>query len=85
MRSSYLKLSLLQHQTAVYKLVTIYRYRVCNTDPCAINEPTFREVQCSKHNNMSYKTKTINEWIPYFDQGNAENLFIHKSIFGIFR
>lgn len=44
------------------------RYRVCNTDPCPINEPSFREVQCSKHNNMPYKNETIAEWMPYYDQ-----------------
>nr|XP_032514360.1 A disintegrin and metalloproteinase with thrombospondin motifs 7 [Danaus plexippus plexippus] len=44
------------------------RYKVCNTDPCPINEPTFREVQCSKFNNMTYKNETISEWIPYIDQ-----------------
>ncbi|CAG4944130.1 unnamed protein product [Parnassius apollo] len=44
------------------------RYKVCNTDPCPINEPTFREVQCSKYNNMTYNNETITEWIPYFDQ-----------------
>ncbi|PZC79906.1 hypothetical protein B5X24_HaOG215670 [Helicoverpa armigera] len=44
------------------------RYKICNTDPCPINEPSFREVQCSKHNNMTYKNETISEWIPYFDQ-----------------
>ncbi|KAJ8714545.1 hypothetical protein PYW07_002770 [Mythimna separata] len=44
------------------------RYKICNTDPCPINEPSFREVQCSKHNNMTYGNETISEWIPYFDQ-----------------
>lgn len=44
------------------------RYKVCNTDPCPINEPSFREVQCSRHNNMPYKNETIDEWVPYFDQ-----------------
>ncbi|XP_052742617.1 A disintegrin and metalloproteinase with thrombospondin motifs 7 isoform X1 [Bicyclus anynana] len=44
------------------------RYKVCNTDPCPINEPTFREVQCAKFNNMEYNNETITEWIPYIDQ-----------------
>ncbi|CAH0724922.1 unnamed protein product, partial [Brenthis ino] len=44
------------------------RYKVCNTDPCPINEPTFREVQCAKFNNMTYHNETISEWIPYIDQ-----------------
>ncbi|XP_068622404.1 A disintegrin and metalloproteinase with thrombospondin motifs 7 [Battus philenor] len=44
------------------------RYKICNTDPCPINEPMFREVQCAKYNNMTYKNETITDWIPYFDQ-----------------
>ncbi|XP_052752253.1 A disintegrin and metalloproteinase with thrombospondin motifs 12 [Galleria mellonella] len=44
------------------------RYKICNTDPCPINEPTFREVQCARYNNKTYKNMTIAEWIPYFDQ-----------------
>ncbi|CAK1542142.1 unnamed protein product [Leptosia nina] len=44
------------------------RYKVCNTDPCPINEPTFREVQCARYNNMTYNNETISEWIPYIDQ-----------------
>ncbi|CAH0687809.1 unnamed protein product [Spodoptera exigua] len=44
------------------------RYKVCNTDPCPITEPTFREVQCSKHNNITFGNETISEWIPYYDQ-----------------
>ncbi|XP_013183866.1 A disintegrin and metalloproteinase with thrombospondin motifs 7 [Amyelois transitella] len=44
------------------------RYRICNTDPCPINEPSFREYQCSKYNNLTYKNVTVTEWIPYFDQ-----------------
>ncbi|XP_053611861.1 A disintegrin and metalloproteinase with thrombospondin motifs 7-like [Plodia interpunctella] len=44
------------------------RYRICNTDPCPINEPSFREYQCSKYNNLTYKNVTVAEWIPYFDQ-----------------
>ncbi|KPJ19387.1 A disintegrin and metalloproteinase with thrombospondin motifs 7 [Papilio machaon] len=44
------------------------RYKVCNTDPCPINEPTFREVQCAKYNNITYNNETISDWVPYFDQ-----------------
>ncbi|XP_030020100.2 A disintegrin and metalloproteinase with thrombospondin motifs 12 [Manduca sexta] len=45
------------------------RYKVCNTDPCPINEPTFREVQCSRHNNITHdRDDTYTEWVPYFDQ-----------------
>ncbi|KAL0821080.1 hypothetical protein ABMA28_005711 [Loxostege sticticalis] len=44
------------------------RYKICNTDPCPINEPTFREVQCAKYNNRTYKNLTVTEWVPYFDQ-----------------
>ncbi|XP_059055686.1 A disintegrin and metalloproteinase with thrombospondin motifs 7 isoform X2 [Achroia grisella] len=44
------------------------RYKICNTDPCPNNEPTFREVQCAQYNNKTYKNMTYSEWIPYFDQ-----------------
>ncbi|XP_026326266.1 A disintegrin and metalloproteinase with thrombospondin motifs 7 [Hyposmocoma kahamanoa] len=43
------------------------RYAVCNTDPCPLNKPSFREVQCTKFNNITYNNETISEWMPYFD------------------
>ncbi|CAG9130181.1 unnamed protein product [Plutella xylostella] len=39
------------------------RYKICNTDPCPIGEPSFREVQCRK-----YARNESEEWLPYFDQ-----------------
>ncbi|XP_045512095.1 A disintegrin and metalloproteinase with thrombospondin motifs 7-like [Pieris brassicae] len=44
------------------------RYKVCNTDPCPLNEPSFREVQCARYNNTTYNNETISKWIPYIDQ-----------------
>ncbi|XP_026741439.1 A disintegrin and metalloproteinase with thrombospondin motifs 12 [Trichoplusia ni] len=56
------------HNNGNYCIGDRSRYKICNIDPCPINEPSFREVQCSKHNNMTYRNETISEWIPYFDQ-----------------
>lgn len=44
------------------------RYKICNTDPCPVSEPLFRDVQCSKYDNTTYHNETITKWIPYFDQ-----------------
>jgi hypothetical protein len=47
------------------------RYRICNTDPCPDNSPTFRAVQCSRYNKQPYEGRTY-EWQPYFDQGEKD-------------
>lgn len=44
------------------------QYRVCNTDPCPKDQPTFREVQCSMHDTEIYEGMKY-KWQPYFDQG----------------
>ncbi|CAG4935187.1 unnamed protein product [Colias eurytheme] len=44
------------------------RHKVCNTDPCPINEPTFREVQCQRYSKVTFNNETISDWIPYIDQ-----------------
>lgn len=44
------------------------RYRICNTDPCPDDQPTFRAVQCSGYDNHTKDGKTYT-WVPYFDQG----------------
>lgn len=46
------------------------RYRLCNTQPCPNNQPTFRQLQCSKYDNETYEGKKY-KWQPYFDQGIA--------------
>ncbi|XP_034038901.1 A disintegrin and metalloproteinase with thrombospondin motifs 7 isoform X2 [Thalassophryne amazonica] len=33
------------------------RYRICNTTPCALEHPTFRDIQCSHFNSVPYKEK----------------------------
>lgn len=50
------------------------RYRICNTDPCPLNQPTFRAQQCSQYNNHTYEGKTY-EWQPYFDQDKPCQLY----------
>lgn len=44
------------------------RYKMCNTDPCPDDQPTFRAVQCSSYNNRTHEGKQYT-WLPYFDQG----------------
>ncbi|CAG9791078.1 unnamed protein product [Diatraea saccharalis] len=56
------------HNSGSYCIGDRSRYKICNTEPCPINEPTFREVQCARYNNKTYKNVTVAEWIPYFDQ-----------------
>ncbi|XP_075979285.1 ADAM metallopeptidase with thrombospondin type 1 motif B [Anticarsia gemmatalis] len=55
------------HNNGVYCIGDRSRHKVCNNVPCPINEPSFRETQCSKYNNMTFRNETIREWIPYFD------------------
>ncbi|XP_063908818.1 A disintegrin and metalloproteinase with thrombospondin motifs 7 isoform X2 [Zophobas morio] len=50
------------------------RYRICNTDSCPDNKPTFRAVQCSTYNNRTYEGKKY-EWQPYFDQDEPCQLY----------
>lgn len=44
------------------------RYRICNTERCPENQPSFRAVQCSSYNNQTYDGKKYT-WLPYFDKG----------------
>ncbi|XP_066557272.1 A disintegrin and metalloproteinase with thrombospondin motifs 7 [Amia ocellicauda] len=39
------------------------RYRVCNTEPCLTDQPSFRHAQCSHFNTMPYKGK-LYTWVP---------------------
>uniref|UniRef100_A0AAV2MN53 ADAM metallopeptidase with thrombospondin type 1 motif, 12 n=1 Tax=Knipowitschia caucasica TaxID=637954 RepID=A0AAV2MN53_KNICA len=39
------------------------RYRTCNTRPCANEQPTFREMQCSEFNTVPYHNE-LYQWIP---------------------
>lgn len=56
------------------------RYRICNTDPCPLNQPTFRAQQCSQYNNHTYEGKTY-EWQPYFDQGKHTAIIIARRVY----
>ncbi|XP_059393037.1 A disintegrin and metalloproteinase with thrombospondin motifs 7-like [Carassius carassius] len=38
------------------------RYRTCNRDPCPVDEPSFRHIQCSRFNTIPYKGKFY-KWI----------------------
>ncbi|XP_030621018.1 A disintegrin and metalloproteinase with thrombospondin motifs 7 [Chanos chanos] len=38
------------------------RYRICNTNPCPLDQPTFRHIQCSQFNTMPYKGKFY-KWV----------------------
>lgn len=42
------------------------RYKTCNTEPCPLEEPTFRAMQCAKFNNKTFREKSY-KWLPYFD------------------
>ncbi|KAM6945166.1 A disintegrin and metalloproteinase with thrombospondin motifs 12-like [Lycodopsis pacificus] len=39
------------------------RYRTCNTKPCQINKPTFREMLCSEFDTVPYHNE-LYQWIP---------------------
>ncbi|XP_051503745.1 A disintegrin and metalloproteinase with thrombospondin motifs 7-like isoform X2 [Myxocyprinus asiaticus] len=38
------------------------RYRTCNRDPCPLDQPSFRFIQCSRFNTVPYKNKFY-KWI----------------------
>ncbi|KAI5608567.1 A disintegrin and metalloproteinase with thrombospondin motifs 7 [Silurus asotus] len=38
------------------------RYRICNHEPCAKSQPSFRSIQCSKFNSVPYKGK-LYQWV----------------------
>ncbi|XP_023217439.1 A disintegrin and metalloproteinase with thrombospondin motifs 7-like [Centruroides sculpturatus] len=39
------------------------RYRICQTEPCPENSPSFRSVQCSEFDNIPYKEQ-LYTWLP---------------------
>ncbi|XP_070542487.1 LOW QUALITY PROTEIN: A disintegrin and metalloproteinase with thrombospondin motifs 7-like [Ptychodera flava] len=41
------------------------RYRVCNTEPCDENAPTFRAQQCSRFNSQPFQGN-LHTWVPIF-------------------
>ncbi|XP_076854874.1 A disintegrin and metalloproteinase with thrombospondin motifs 12-like isoform X2 [Brachyhypopomus gauderio] len=41
------------------------RYRICNTPPCAQQQPTFRDMQCSEFDTVPYHNQ-LYQWIPVF-------------------
>ncbi|XP_068173178.1 A disintegrin and metalloproteinase with thrombospondin motifs 7 isoform X2 [Antennarius striatus] len=43
------------------------RYQVCNTTPCTLDLPTFRDIQCGHFNNMPYKGK-LYKWETVFNR-----------------
>ncbi|KAB5558862.1 hypothetical protein PHYPO_G00022090 [Pangasianodon hypophthalmus] len=45
------------------------RYRICNHQPCAQGQPSFRSIQCSKFNSVPYKGKFY-QWVHVNNQIN---------------
>ncbi|GBO06763.1 A disintegrin and metalloproteinase with thrombospondin motifs 12 [Araneus ventricosus] len=39
------------------------RYKMCNTQPCPENSPSFRAVQCSAYDDVPYKEE-LHTWLP---------------------
>lgn len=50
------------------------RYKICNTDPCPEDQPSFRATQCSSFDNHTYQGK-LYTWVPYFDQDEPCELY----------
>lgn len=50
------------------------RYRICNTQPCPEDKPSFRAAQCTYFNNESYNGQMYT-WLPYFEQ--SKQLVVH--------
>lgn len=50
------------------------RYKICNTDACPADEPSFRAVQCSRYNNETYEGKKWT-WLSYFDSNEPCELY----------
>ncbi|XP_034246810.1 A disintegrin and metalloproteinase with thrombospondin motifs 7-like [Thrips palmi] len=56
------------------------RYRVCNTQPCPEDAPSFRAVQCAAYNNRTYHGHYANyTWLPYFDADEPCELYCSDS------
>ncbi|XP_017770660.1 PREDICTED: A disintegrin and metalloproteinase with thrombospondin motifs 7, partial [Nicrophorus vespilloides] len=50
------------------------RYRICNTEACPDDRPSFRAKQCSAFNDHLYEGKKY-IWVPYFDQDEPCELY----------
>ncbi|XP_072392013.1 A disintegrin and metalloproteinase with thrombospondin motifs 12-like [Diabrotica undecimpunctata] len=40
------------------------KYKICNKEPCPVNQPSFREVQCTERNKIPFKGE-LHTWKPY--------------------
>nr|XP_023026845.1 A disintegrin and metalloproteinase with thrombospondin motifs 7-like [Leptinotarsa decemlineata] len=43
------------------------KYKICNKDPCPPDQPSFREVQCTEHNEKPFNGK-LHTWTPQFEK-----------------
>ncbi|XP_025830015.1 A disintegrin and metalloproteinase with thrombospondin motifs 7 isoform X2 [Agrilus planipennis] len=50
------------------------RYKMCNIEPCPVDQPSFRALQCTSYNNHTYNGKKYT-WLPYFDQDEPCELY----------
>ncbi|KAL0271566.1 UNVERIFIED_CONTAM: hypothetical protein PYX00_008622 [Menopon gallinae] len=50
------------------------RYKICNTQDCPENTPSFRAVQCSSYDDQPFQGKKY-KWIPYFDKADPCELY----------
>nr|CAD7404410.1 unnamed protein product [Timema poppensis] len=54
------------------------RYKVCNTEKCSEESPSFRAVQCSRYNDKDFHGRKY-KWMPYFDQAEPCELYCADS------
>nr|CAD7569776.1 unnamed protein product [Timema californicum] len=54
------------------------RYKVCNTEKCPEESPSFRAVQCSRYNDKDFHGRKY-KWMPYFDQAEPCELYCADS------
>ncbi|KAK6644121.1 hypothetical protein RUM43_000388 [Polyplax serrata] len=50
------------------------KYKICNTENCPDNTPSFRAVQCSSYDDKPFHGKKY-KWIPYFDKAEPCELY----------
>ncbi|XP_044132344.1 A disintegrin and metalloproteinase with thrombospondin motifs 12 isoform X2 [Bufo gargarizans] len=45
------------------------RYRMCKTNPCPKNQPSFRQMQCAEFDSLLYKNE-LHTWYPIYNTAN---------------
>ncbi|CAH1113494.1 unnamed protein product [Psylliodes chrysocephalus] len=55
------------------------RFKICNKDPCPLDEPTFRDQQCTEQNSKPFNGK-LHKWRPYYKKGEPCVLYCKNEL-----